>query len=119
MVAATDPGQSYGNVAGFVFVFNLVVGVGGLTMPLAFKDTGLILGEYCTWSLCATPQWQCIHPILPIETQVQWHGFCEGLTRHMILPSQHIPTLPEECVWFALGCNTIDGPSEQAPSSLC
>lgn len=48
MVGATDPGQSYGNAAGFVFVFNLVVGVGGLTMPLAFADTGLILGIWTT-----------------------------------------------------------------------
>lgn len=44
MGSATDPGRSYGNVAGFVFVFNLVVGIGGLALPLSFSHAGMVLG---------------------------------------------------------------------------
>jgi len=34
----------YGNFAGFVFVFNLIVGAGSLALPLAFDRAGLVLG---------------------------------------------------------------------------
>jgi hypothetical protein len=36
-------GSSYGNVAGFIFVFNLVVGTGALALPKAMVDAGWIL----------------------------------------------------------------------------
>ncbi|KAL9642181.1 hypothetical protein ABK040_007184 [Willaertia magna] len=37
-------GASYSKKIGFIYVFNLIVGVGALTLPKAFQKAGLILG---------------------------------------------------------------------------
>eukprot|EP00027_Filamoeba_sp_ATCC50430_P018942 CAMPEP_0168564300 /NCGR_PEP_ID=MMETSP0413-20121227/13167_1 /TAXON_ID=136452 /ORGANISM="Filamoeba nolandi, Strain NC-AS-23-1" /LENGTH=470 /DNA_ID=CAMNT_0008595953 /DNA_START=23 /DNA_END=1432 /DNA_ORIENTATION=- len=40
----TSAGATYSNKVGFVYIFNLVVGVGALALPSGFKEAGLILG---------------------------------------------------------------------------
>ncbi|CAG5114534.1 unnamed protein product [Candidula unifasciata] len=39
----TETGAQYSQVVGFVYVFNLIVGTGALTMPAAFKEAGWLL----------------------------------------------------------------------------
>lgn len=38
-----DQGDSYSSLVGLVYIFNLIVGTGALTMPAAFKDAGWAL----------------------------------------------------------------------------
>lgn len=45
MAGGAPAGSSYSPVVGFIFIFNLVVGVGSLTLPRAFAATGLILSS--------------------------------------------------------------------------
>jgi amino acid permease len=45
MAGGAISGASYGTIAGFVFIFNLVVGVGSLTLPHVFSNSGLVLGS--------------------------------------------------------------------------
>eukprot|EP01127_Copromyxa_protea_P012569 TRINITY_DN3299_c0_g1_i1.p1 TRINITY_DN3299_c0_g1~~TRINITY_DN3299_c0_g1_i1.p1 ORF type:complete len:486 (+),score=84.82 TRINITY_DN3299_c0_g1_i1:1096-2553(+) len=52
MGVAVDPSTRYGSIAGFVFVFNLVVGAGALSLPLGFEVSGLILGTIMLIILC-------------------------------------------------------------------
>ncbi|OWA51716.1 Transmembrane protein 104 [Hypsibius exemplaris] len=40
----TDPGASYSSTVGFLFIFNLIVGTGALTLPKAFSEAGYVLG---------------------------------------------------------------------------
>jgi amino acid permease len=40
----TDSGAQYSEIVGFVYVFNLIVGTGALTMPAAFKEAGWLVG---------------------------------------------------------------------------
>lgn len=44
MAGGAGDGRAYGAFAGFVFIFNLIVGVGGLAMPQAFSKAGWLLG---------------------------------------------------------------------------
>jgi amino acid permease len=44
MVASTAAGDSYSPPTAFVYIFNLVVGVGALALPAGFRAAGLILG---------------------------------------------------------------------------
>eukprot|EP01119_Soliformovum_irregulare_P020783 TRINITY_DN6787_c1_g1_i1.p1 TRINITY_DN6787_c1_g1~~TRINITY_DN6787_c1_g1_i1.p1 ORF type:complete len:467 (-),score=104.59 TRINITY_DN6787_c1_g1_i1:42-1442(-) len=44
MVANTDAGASYSSPIAFAYIFNLIVGVGALALPIGFSDAGLILG---------------------------------------------------------------------------
>lgn len=39
----TEAGASYSKAVGFVYLFNLIVGTGALTMPLAFQNAGWML----------------------------------------------------------------------------
>ncbi|KAH9519741.1 hypothetical protein Btru_070794 [Bulinus truncatus] len=39
----TDSGNGYSELVGFLFVFNLIVGTGALTMPAAFREAGWVL----------------------------------------------------------------------------
>ncbi|XP_061182106.1 transmembrane protein 104-like [Saccostrea echinata] len=39
----TEAGASYSKAVGFVYLFNLIVGTGALTMPLAFQNAGWLL----------------------------------------------------------------------------
>ncbi|XP_048761288.2 transmembrane protein 104-like isoform X2 [Ostrea edulis] len=39
----TEAGSSYSKAVGFVYLFNLIVGTGALTMPLAFQNAGWLL----------------------------------------------------------------------------
>ncbi|XP_055877807.1 transmembrane protein 104-like isoform X2 [Biomphalaria glabrata] len=41
--ALTDSGNGYSRLVGFVYVFNLIVGTGALTMPAAFREAGWLL----------------------------------------------------------------------------
>jgi len=47
-----DPNVKYGSFAGFIFVFNLIIGVGALNLPLGFNISGLILGTIMLTILC-------------------------------------------------------------------
>lgn len=38
-------GSSYGLAVGFMYIFNIIVGTGALTMPKAFENTGIILSS--------------------------------------------------------------------------
>ena len=38
----TSAGATYSNKVGFVYIFNLVVGVGALALPSGFKEAGLV-----------------------------------------------------------------------------
>lgn len=38
-----DTNDSYSSLVGLVYIFNLIVGTGALTMPAAFKDAGWLL----------------------------------------------------------------------------
>jgi len=40
-----DDSASYGLVMGFIYIFNIIVGTGALTMPKAFENTGIILSS--------------------------------------------------------------------------
>ncbi len=42
---ARDDSASYGLVMGFIYIFNIIVGTGALTMPKAFENTGIILSS--------------------------------------------------------------------------
>ncbi|XP_005093838.1 transmembrane protein 104 [Aplysia californica] len=42
-VEVLSPGDQYSKLVGFVYVFNLIVGTGALTMPDAFKEAGWLL----------------------------------------------------------------------------
>ncbi|XP_059163852.1 transmembrane protein 104-like [Physella acuta] len=42
-INTSDPGGQYSKLVGFVYIFNLIVGTGALTMPAAFKEAGWIL----------------------------------------------------------------------------
>eukprot|EP01121_Diplochlamys_sp_Union-15-3_P020436 TRINITY_DN7976_c0_g2_i3.p1 TRINITY_DN7976_c0_g2~~TRINITY_DN7976_c0_g2_i3.p1 ORF type:complete len:478 (+),score=25.49 TRINITY_DN7976_c0_g2_i3:55-1488(+) len=44
MALDTEVGSSYSNIFGFIFVYNLIIGVGALALPFGFKQAGLILG---------------------------------------------------------------------------
>jgi hypothetical protein len=44
MVGGSAPGASYSSTVGVVYVFNLIVGAGALTIPAAFANVGIILG---------------------------------------------------------------------------
>ena len=37
---------------GFVYIFNLIIGVGALTLPKAFSNAGLVLGTILIFLLC-------------------------------------------------------------------
>uniref|UniRef100_A0A0B7AHL8 Amino acid transporter transmembrane domain-containing protein n=1 Tax=Arion vulgaris TaxID=1028688 RepID=A0A0B7AHL8_9EUPU len=39
----TESGAQYSEIVGFMYVFNLIVGTGALTMPAAFKEAGWLL----------------------------------------------------------------------------
>lgn len=39
----TEAGSTYSKAVGFVYLFNLIVGTGALTMPLAFQNAGWML----------------------------------------------------------------------------
>ena len=44
MVSAdTSAGEKYSNPVAFVYVFNLIVGVGALSLPKGFLDAGLVI----------------------------------------------------------------------------
>ena len=40
------------NQFGFVYIFNLIIGVGALALPKAFSDAGLVLGTILLVLLC-------------------------------------------------------------------
>ncbi|CAL1529890.1 unnamed protein product [Lymnaea stagnalis] len=42
----TDSGGQYSRLVGFVYVFNLIVGTGALTMPAAFREAGWLLSLF-------------------------------------------------------------------------
>eukprot|EP01114_Cavostelium_apophysatum_P014544 TRINITY_DN3801_c0_g1_i1.p1 TRINITY_DN3801_c0_g1~~TRINITY_DN3801_c0_g1_i1.p1 ORF type:complete len:510 (+),score=104.71 TRINITY_DN3801_c0_g1_i1:96-1625(+) len=44
MVANTSAGEKYSNPVAFIYVFNLIVGVGALNLPHGFAQSGMILG---------------------------------------------------------------------------
>jgi amino acid permease len=46
MPANQDDAASYGLIVGFIYIFNLIVGSGALTMPKAFETTGIILSSF-------------------------------------------------------------------------
>lgn len=52
MGGSSDDGSEYSATAGFIFVFNLIVGAGALALPLAFHNAGLILGTILLIVLC-------------------------------------------------------------------
>jgi hypothetical protein len=37
------PGASYSPAMGLIYIFNLIVGTGALTLPAAFHDAGMLL----------------------------------------------------------------------------
>ncbi|CAB4030161.1 transmembrane 104-like, partial [Paramuricea clavata] len=39
----TDTDSQYTSLAGFVYIFNLIVGAGALALPRAFSEAGLLL----------------------------------------------------------------------------
>jgi len=43
--APTSPGEGYSATMGFVYIFNLVVGFGALTLPSVFYNSGYVLGS--------------------------------------------------------------------------
>ena len=43
MVDVVSNRNQYSPIVGFVYVFNLIVGTGALTLPAAFKDAGYVL----------------------------------------------------------------------------
>lgn len=51
-VSGFDPGTTYSRAAGFVFIFNLMVGTGSLTMPAAFQQAGWAISLFNTFILC-------------------------------------------------------------------
>lgn len=55
MVVAGDSSTQLTSFGGLVFIFNMVVGVGALALPLAFSKSGLILGSIflCFLAFCA------------------------------------------------------------------
>ena len=43
----SDGGQpNYSPTTGLVYIFNLIVGTGALTLPAAFHDAGYVLNKY-------------------------------------------------------------------------
>jgi len=42
-VSLTDTGDQYSSGVGFIFIFNLIVGTGALTMPHAFQEAGWLI----------------------------------------------------------------------------
>jgi hypothetical protein len=42
MAGAVDDGSQYSNGVAAIFVFNLIVGVGVLNLPLGFQSAGLV-----------------------------------------------------------------------------
>lgn len=54
-MAGGGPGiGSYSPLTGFVFIFNLIVGAGALTIPRAFAQVGLVYGSLALAMLAAT-----------------------------------------------------------------
>ena len=45
-------GDSYSPAIGLVYVFNLIIGTGALTLPLAFSQAGLLCGVITLIVLC-------------------------------------------------------------------
>lgn len=52
MAAVTETGSSYSMPVAFVYVFNLIIGVGALTMPKAFANAGWLIAIVLTTTLC-------------------------------------------------------------------
>ncbi|XP_014675621.1 PREDICTED: transmembrane protein 104-like [Priapulus caudatus] len=50
--ALTETGAQYSSVVGIIYVFNLIVGTGALTMPKAFGEAGWLLGLISVFLLC-------------------------------------------------------------------
>ena len=44
-MADGNDGTSYSLMVGFVYIFNIIVGTGALTMPKAFENTGILLSS--------------------------------------------------------------------------
>ncbi|EGG20844.1 pleckstrin domain-containing protein [Cavenderia fasciculata] len=44
MGGAVDPGASYSKKTAFIYIFNLVVGIGALGLPLGVRQAGIVLG---------------------------------------------------------------------------
>jgi hypothetical protein len=49
--APQAPDSHYSSVFAFAYIFNLVVGVGALALPLAFSQAGLVLGTFLVVTL--------------------------------------------------------------------
>ncbi|KAJ7369343.1 hypothetical protein OS493_039701 [Desmophyllum pertusum] len=52
MVAVTETGSLYSFPVAFIYVFNLIIGVGALTMPKAFSNAGWLVAIVLTGALC-------------------------------------------------------------------
>lgn len=52
MVAVTETGSPYSSPVAFIYVFNLIIGVGALTMPKAFSNAGWMVAIVLTGLLC-------------------------------------------------------------------
>lgn len=52
MAVVTETGSLYSTPVAFVYVFNLIIGVGALTMPKAFADAGWLVAAVFTCVLC-------------------------------------------------------------------
>ncbi|XP_020616942.1 transmembrane protein 104-like [Orbicella faveolata] len=52
MVAVTETGSLYSSTVAFIYVFNLIIGVGALTMPKAFSNAGWMVAIVLTGVLC-------------------------------------------------------------------
>lgn len=44
-MALQEDQASYGLMIGFIYIFNIIVGTGALTMPKAFENTGILLSS--------------------------------------------------------------------------
>lgn len=51
MAGGAPTGGSYSPLTGFVFLFNLIVGAGALTIPRAFAQVGLLYGALALTAL--------------------------------------------------------------------
>ena len=47
MGGVADDGSQYSNGVAAIFVFNLIVGVGVLNLPLGFQSAGLVSAKRC------------------------------------------------------------------------
>jgi len=70
-------GSQYGTIAGFIFVFNLVVGAGCLTLPNAFNHTGAVLGTIGLLILGQQFSSSLLFVLIPL--------LCEGFLSYMSL----------------------------------